>query len=94
MGLVQQYEIVNSKGKRRTISLLSSINRMIFCALYQKLDLLWDEKFSDYAYAYRKNKGVIVTVEQEAAYMEQGNIWRTELDIQNFKFDYRIFEII
>lgn len=35
MGLVQQYEIDNSKGKRRTISLLSSINRMIF-VLYIK----------------------------------------------------------
>ena len=39
MGLVQQYEIVNPKGKRRTISLLNSIDRLIFRALYQKLDL-------------------------------------------------------
>ena len=84
MGLVQQYEIVNPKGKRRTISLLNSIDRLIFRALYQKLDLFWDEIFSDYAYAYRKNKGVLAAVEQAAAYMEQGNIWSAELDIQNF----------
>ena len=84
MGLVQQYEIVNPKGKRRTISLLNSIDRLIFRALYQKLDLFWDEIFSDYAYAYRKNKGVLAAVEQAVAYMEQGNIWSAELDIQNF----------
>lgn len=84
MGLVQQYEIVNPKGKRRTISLLNSIDRLIFRALYQKLDLFWNEIFSDYAYAYRKNKGVLAAVEQAATYMEQGNIWSAELDIQNF----------
>ena len=46
--------------------------------------MFWNEIFSDYAYAYRKNKGVLAAVEQAATYMEQGNIWSAELDIQNF----------
>ena len=46
--------------------------------------MAWNPKFSEYAYAYREHKGVKEAVEQAAAYIEDGNSWCAEIDIQNF----------
>lgn len=84
VGAVEQRQIVNRKGKKRTISLMNSIDRFIFRALYQKMASEWEKQFSQYSYAYQNNKGVLTAVEQAAKYMEEGKDWSVELDIQNF----------
>ena len=84
VGTVEQRQIVNRKGKKRTISLMNSIDRFIFRALYQKMASEWEKQFSQYSYAYQNNKGVLTAVEQAAKYMEEGKDWSVELDIQNF----------
>ena len=84
VGAVEQRQIVNRKGKKRTISLMNSIDRFIFRALYQKMASEWEKQFSQYLYAYQNNKGVLTAVEQAAKYMEEGKDWSVELDIQNF----------
>ena len=73
-----------SKGKKRTISLMNTVDRFIFRAVTQVLSMAWNPKFSEYAYAYREHKGVKEAVEQAAAYIEDGNSWCAEIDIQNF----------
>ena len=84
VGAVEQRQIVNRKGKKRTISLMNSIDRFIFRALYQKMASEWEKQFSQYSYAYQNNKGVLTAVEQAAKYMEEGKDRSVELDIQNF----------
>lgn len=84
LGIVKQEEIVNRKGKRRTISLMNTVDRFVFRALYQKMSELWNSEFSEYSYAYREQKGVVDAVEQAASYMEQGNVWSAELDIHDY----------
>ena len=64
VGAVEQRQIVNRKGKKRTISLMNSIDRFIFRALYQKMASEWEKQFSQYSYAYQNNKGVLTAVEQ------------------------------
>ena len=83
-GLILQQEIVNQKGKRRTISLMNTVDRFIFRAVYQQMAKLWEGDFSAHSYAYQDNKGTQKAVEQAVAYMEAGNIWSAELDIKNF----------
>ena len=83
-GLIRQQEIVNQKGKRRTISLMNTVDRFIFRAVYQQMAKLWEGEFSEHSYAYQDNKGTQKAVEQAVAYMEAGNIWSAELDIKNF----------
>lgn len=93
VGLVKQEEVVNRKGKRRTISLMNSVDRLIYRALYQKMYELWSPEFSEYSYAYQEQKGIVAAVEQAAFYMQQGSQWCAELDICHF-FDYIDHQIL
>lgn len=83
-GIIQQQDIVNTKGKKRTISLMNTIDRFIFRAVTQELSKLWNSKFSEYSYAYREYKGVKEAVEQAVEFIELKNEWVVEIDIQNF----------
>lgn len=84
LGVIKQQEIVNYKGKKRVISLMNTVDRFIYRALYQKLAPVWKNSFSIYSYAYQENKSVMDAVEQAAKYMEEGHIWCVEFDIQDY----------
>ena len=83
-GMVNQIEIINQKGKHRMISLMNSVDRLIYRALFQKMTTLWEKEFTACSYAYQDGKGVLAAVKQAAQYIEEGNIWCIELDIHNF----------
>ena len=40
-GMINQIEIINQKVKHRMISLMNSVDRLIYRALFQKMNLLW-----------------------------------------------------
>lgn len=84
MGIVEQTEIVNRKGKKRTISMMNSVDRFIYRALYQVMEQVCELQFSDYAFAYRNNKSVIDAAETAASYLESGKGWSVEIDIYHF----------
>lgn len=84
MGTIEQREIINHKGKRRTISMMNSVDRLIYRALYQKLAVAWESLFSDFAFAYRNNKGIVNAAEMAASYLEKGKNWSVEIDVHNF----------
>lgn len=84
MGLVQQHEIMNAKGKKRTISLMNTVDRFIYRALMQEMAKEWAPKFSEHSYAYQEHKGIKNAVEKAAEYMEDGYEWCVEIDIQHF----------
>lgn len=52
LGYVKQQEIMNAKGKKRTISLMNTVDRFIYRALMQVLAKEWTSQFSEYSYAY------------------------------------------
>ena len=72
LGYVKQQEIMNAKGKKRTISLMNTVDRFIYRALMQVLAKEWTPQFSEYSYAYQDHKGIKQAVEQAAEYMEKG----------------------
>lgn len=84
MGLIKQSEIVNYKGKHRMISLMNTSDRLIYRAISQVLSPWFNDLFSQYAYAYRENKGVLEAIKQATQYLESGYTWSVELDIHNF----------
>ena len=84
LGLVQQQEIMNTKGKKRTISIMNTVDRFIYRALMQEMSKEWLPDFSEVSYAYQDYKGINAAVEQAAGYIEAGNGWCVEIDIQNF----------
>ncbi len=83
-GIVKLSEIVNSKKKHRTISLMNSIDRLIYRALLQVMAPLWEPLFSAHSYAYQENKGVKQALDAAAEYIKAGNEWIAEIDIHSY----------
>lgn len=83
-GIVKLSEIVNSKKKYRTISLMNSIDRLIYRALLQVMAPEWEPLFSAHSFAYQENKGVKQAVDVAAGYIEEGNEWIAEIDIHSY----------
>lgn len=83
-GLVQEVDLINQKGKIRTISKLITVDRLILRAIHQ---VLYDEfapLFSPNSYAYQENKGIAVAVRQAADYVETGFVYTVDIDIENY----------
>lgn len=83
-GIVKNIEIINYKGKRRTISAYNSIDRLVLRAIMQKVQYAYDDIFSSSCYAFRSGYGMSAAVKMAADYMEEGYLWVTVLDLRNF----------
>ena len=82
-GLVRLIDIVNKKGKIRTISSMNSIDKLVARCVFQVLEPLLESQLSDYSYAYRKDKGVDAAVKQARDYAEKYP-YVVSVDFQNF----------
>lgn len=83
-GIVMQLDIVAKNGKKRGISQLNSIDRLISRVLAQNFSDEWEKDFSEYSYAYQKEKGTMVAASHAAELLEEGKIWCAELDIRHY----------
>lgn len=96
-GPVTQYEILNGKGKRRIVTKLTEVDRLITRLLSQKLNSFFNPMFLSGSHAYQENKGVLSATEQARDYIEQGYVFVAETDISNY-FDEinleRLFELL
>jgi group II intron reverse transcriptase/maturase len=96
-GLVQEVELINKKGKIRTISKLTSVDRLILRAIHQVLYEKFAPLFSTFSFAYQENKGISTAARQAADYVEAGFRHTVDLDIDNY-FDniphYKMGEIL
>lgn len=82
-GLIKNIEIINGKGKKRTISSLNVIDRYICRLLSQKLKRYFEPEFLSNSYAYQDNKGIMEAVECVRSYIENGMLYITEIDIRD-----------
>ena len=85
MGLIKQSEIVNYKGKHRTISLMNSSDRLIYRATFQILNSVIDSKLSEHSYAYREKKGVLEAVKQAANYIEIASLSNIRANLKYYQ---------
>ncbi len=81
---VQLEEVLNKNGKHRRISEYTCTDRVILDVLKRELTPIWEHKFSKYSYAYQANKGVQEAIKQVTQYIQEGNVWVAEIDIENF----------
>lgn len=81
---VRKYEIVNGKGKRRAVTKLADIDRLITRLLAQKLDNFYSPRFLGNSYAYQSDKGILSAVLRARDYIEAGNEVVVEIDIKDF----------
>ncbi|MFM9587381.1 reverse transcriptase domain-containing protein, partial [Streptomyces caniscabiei] len=77
-------EIVNGKGKRRTITSYEMVDKYISTLLSQKLNRFYQPLFLENSYAYQENKGIQSAVEKAREYIEAGYTYAVEIDVENF----------
>lgn len=82
--IVKNYEIINSNGKRRTISNLTILDKFITRLLTQKFKQYLEPIFMDNSYAYQENKGILQAVIKAKEYANAGNTVVVEIDIKNY----------
>jgi retron-type reverse transcriptase len=77
-GIVSNYEILNGRGKRRTVSQLTALDCFITKLIEQKLTRYMDPAIAENSYAYRKGKGIQEAVMAAKTYIEAGNRFLVE----------------
>ena len=83
-GIVRNTEIVNGRGKRRIISTMNVIDRFIARLLAQKLKRYLDPEFCENSFAYQDGKGAAMAAAKVCTYIDEGNRFVAEMDIENF----------
>ena len=83
-GVVKNTEIVDYKNKRRMITILNSVDRLILRAILQKLRPVLDGKLLPCCYAFREGKGVKEAVEKTCEYLNEGCSYMAKTDIKDF----------
>lgn len=83
-GIVQEIQLINKKGKIRTIAKLPSIDRLLLRAIHQVLYDKFSPIFSPFSYAYQENKGVAYAVRQAADFMEAGYDYVVDIDFNDY----------
>jgi CRISPR-associated endonuclease Cas1 subtype I-B len=83
-GLVQEIDIINCNGKTRTISKLTSIDRLLLRATHQILYDKFSPMLSPFSYAYQENKGIATAARQAADYIEGGYKYTVDIDLDSY----------
>jgi len=83
-GLIQEYEIVNGKGKRRIVTKFNQLDKFITRLLSQKLNEFYDKKLSRNCCAYLDGRGTLFAAELAKAFVENGNEFVVEIDVRHF----------
>ncbi len=83
-GVIAEYEIINGKGKRRVVTKFNDVDRLITRLLSQKLSRFYNPTFLNNSCAYQDNKGVVTATDLARNYIEEGNEFVVEIDIEHF----------
>ena len=83
-GVVQIKEYLNRRGKKRSISAINSIDRLVLRLLAQKLREYIEPQFLPHSYAYQEGKGLSGAIAQIKEVLEKGNDYIVEIDIKNY----------
>ena len=81
---VRLEEIVVKSGKKRLISKYTCTDRVLLDILKRKLVPIFEDKFSEYSFAYRENKGTYEAAKYAASLIEKGNKFVVEIDVKDF----------
>jgi len=83
-GIAEEAEYLRKTGKKRKITKLTSLDRLVLRMIYQVLNNYISTSFSQNSYAYRENVGVNDAVEQIRKFISSGSKFVAEIDLKDF----------
>jgi retron-type reverse transcriptase len=85
-------EIPKSNGKKRRLGIPAVPDRLLQQAVGQVLCNHYEMEFEDYSYGFRPNRNAQQAVQRSLSYINEGNSWIVDMDLQNFfdEVDHRL----
>ena len=81
---VLKVSIPKAGGGQRELGIPTVLDRLIQQAIHQVLSPIFEEQFSDSSYGFRPNRSAGQAVQQARRYMEAGNRWVVDIDLEKF----------
>jgi RNA-directed DNA polymerase len=81
---VRKVEIPKDTGGVRMLGIPTVVDRMLQQAIYQVLSPIYEEGFAKHSYGFRPRKNAHQAVLTAQGYLNEGNNWIIELDLEKF----------